>query len=83
MLDLRLPIGWFFLINAGLLVISGIVDPHNVVFQGQRLNLNICWGLVMFSFGAFMAALAYGEKFRVRRDVPELAVAEAVDPEQN
>ncbi len=62
MLDLRNPIGYFFLINALLLVGYGLMEPHLVPFGSQQINLNVIWGLVMGSFGALMLALAWRDK---------------------
>jgi hypothetical protein len=62
MLDLRLPIGWFFIINAALLIGVGLVQPHAVPFLGQQVNLNLIWGGVMGSFGLLMSGLSYSER---------------------
>jgi hypothetical protein len=61
MLDLRLPIGYFFLINAALLILDGVLQhgASNVTLAGYSFNLNIVWGLVMFVFGACMAGFAW------------------------
>jgi hypothetical protein len=68
MLDLRLPIGWFFIINAVLLIGVGLTQPHPVAFAGQMINLNLIWGAVMGAFGLFMAGLSYGERFLKKSD---------------
>ncbi len=64
MLDLRLPIGWFFIINAGLLMGVGIFQPSTVPFGDTRINLNLIWGVVMGVFGLFMAGLGYADRMR-------------------
>jgi hypothetical protein len=68
MLDLRLPIGWFFIINALILIGVGLAQPHPVAFAGQMINLNLVWGGVMGAFGLFMASLSYGERFFKKSD---------------
>ena len=62
MLDLRLPIGLYFLINALMLVVVGIANPVNSQMAGFSVNLNVVWGLVMAAFGAFMLSLYFLEK---------------------
>jgi hypothetical protein len=59
MMDLRLPIGYFFLINGAILVAMGLVQPVDTALGDMKINLNLDWGLVMFAFGAFMTAIAY------------------------
>ena len=62
MLDLRLPIGYFFLLNALLLIFDGLAQPHVVALSGHVFNLDIVWGCVMAVFGASMLALAFAER---------------------
>jgi quinol-cytochrome oxidoreductase complex cytochrome b subunit len=59
MLDLRLPIGWFFVINSAVLLIWGMVSPSQTPLgPGQQINLNLTWGAVLGVFGVIMVALA-------------------------
>ncbi len=51
MLDLRLPIGLFFLIVGVILVIAGIVSPE-AARDGIRVDLY--WGIFLLIFGALM-----------------------------
>ena len=51
MLDLRLPIGLFFLIVGVILVIAGIVSPE-AARDGIRVDLY--WGIFLLVFGALM-----------------------------
>jgi hypothetical protein len=53
MLDLRLPVGIFFLIIGAILTISGLVHP--VMSAGPAVNLNLDWGIILLIFGALMA----------------------------
>jgi hypothetical protein len=64
MLDLRQPIAYFFLINAAVLVIYGLLQPSTVPFGAQQINLNLIWGLVMGAFGGFMYSLVFMDKQR-------------------
>jgi hypothetical protein len=70
MMDLRLPIGWFFLINSALLIGVGCFDAHPVPFQGQNINLDLIWGVVMAAFGLFMAGLGYADKMKKDKPTP-------------
>lgn len=62
MLDLRMPIGVYFLINCMILVGVGIMQPRESNFAGQMINLNLVWGIVMGVFGAFMLSLVMMDK---------------------
>lgn len=62
MLDLRLPIGFYFLINAAILIGVGITNPSSSMFGSASVNLNVVWGVVMAVFGAIMLALYTIEK---------------------
>lgn len=62
MLDLRQPIGAYFLINAGILIVGGILAPHDSKIGNNVLNLNLVWGIVMGVFGAFMLGLSIMDK---------------------
>lgn len=62
MLDLRLPIGLYFVINSVILVAVGLFQPHPVPVGAQMFNLDLIWGLVMGVFGLFMLGLSYMEK---------------------
>lgn len=70
MLDLRLPIGYFFLINAALLIFDGALQhgEYNVVLAGQHFNLDIVWGLVMAVFGALMTGFAWKSRLAQKKD---------------
>ena len=49
--DLRLPLGWLFVILGALLVVSGFWPP--ITSEGHLLgiNINAVWGAVMIGFG--------------------------------
>lgn len=64
MLDLRLPIGWYFVINSALLVLAGLFsgDLSMVPWDKGTINLNLVWAAVMAVFGFFMIGLSWLEK---------------------
>lgn len=53
MLDLRLPVGVFFLIIGAILTIDGLLRP--ITTPGINLVLNRDWGFCLLVFGALMA----------------------------
>jgi predicted phage tail protein len=57
MLDLRLPIGWFFAIVGVLLLAMGIFAPETHA-PFIAVNVNLYCGLSMTLFGAFLLLLA-------------------------
>ena len=57
MLDLRLPVGVFFLLVGAILGIDGLIHP--IREPGVNLVLNRDWGAVLFVFGALMTFFGY------------------------
>ena len=53
-LDIKVPMGWFFLITGVLIAGYGefIADP--IIYQQRSLgyNVNLYWGIVLALFGA-------------------------------
>ena len=62
MLDLRLPIGWLFIILGTLLTIYGFAQPVATLIGTQPVNLNLTWGALMGVFGLCMCLLAYRDR---------------------
>ncbi len=58
MLDLRLPIGWLFIIIGTLIAVYGFAVPVQTVISGSPINLNISWGALMGLFGLCMCLIA-------------------------
>lgn len=52
MLDLRLPVGIFFLIIGAILAVDGLIHPVHT--KGLSLVLNLDWGLCLVVFGLLM-----------------------------
>jgi hypothetical protein len=49
--DLRLPLGWLFVILGGLLVLAGFRAPASSEGTSLGININLIWGAVMIGFG--------------------------------
>lgn len=64
MLDLRYPIGVYFLINSVILVATGLLKPFQSKVGSFSFELNLLWGIVMGVFGAFMLGLSLMDKSR-------------------
>jgi hypothetical protein len=62
MLDVRLPIGWLFIVLGVMLAGYGYVHPPAESFNfgtlSLPLNLNVPWGILMAIFGLIMVSLA-------------------------
>jgi uncharacterized membrane protein len=66
-LDLRKPIGWFFLALGLILAIYGLMTKGDTEMYRRSLdmNINLIWGGVLIAFGLFMlipALLSKGGK---------------------
>lgn len=55
-LDLRKPIGWFFLALGLILGIYGLMTKGDTEMYRRSLdmNINLIWGGVLIAFGLFM-----------------------------
>lgn len=55
-LDLRKPIGWFFLALGLILAVYGLMTKDNVDMYQRSLdmNINLIWGGVLIVFGLLM-----------------------------
>jgi hypothetical protein len=58
MLDLRLPIGYFFIVNSVLLIAYGLATPVATAIGAYAINLNVIWGAVFGVFGVTMILIA-------------------------
>jgi hypothetical protein len=63
MLDLRLPIGWFFAITGVLLLAMGTFAPDTHAAL-TAVNVNLYCGFFMTLFGAFLLLLAARARHR-------------------
>ena len=57
-LDIRMPIGWLFLVYGVLLMGYGEFSDPAIYARSLGVNINAVWGVVMLLFGAIMLALA-------------------------
>ncbi len=63
LLDVRIPIGWLFLVLGAMLAIYGYSTPQgtaafNTATGTLPLNINIPWGILMFLFGLGTVSVA-------------------------
>ena len=57
MLDLRLPVGVFFLIIGAILAVDGLLHPIHT--PGVYLVLNRDWGFCLLVFGLVMSVFGW------------------------
>ena len=55
--DLRIPLGLMFAIFGAILTIFGLFSDRAIYERSLGININLCWGPVMFAFGVFMLFL--------------------------
>jgi hypothetical protein len=60
-LDIRWPIGLMFSLIGLLLTGYGAANPANSVtkIDGQEININLIWGIILLVFGALMLLFAF------------------------
>ncbi len=56
--DLRILIGWLFVILGAILTAFGALRPESYA-PLTRMNINLQWGVVLLVFGVIMLALGY------------------------
>ena len=71
--DLRLPLGWLFLIVGSLLIIAGfVVQPVSSDGHPIGMNVNIGWGVVLLFFGAICLFAAWNHAREIARQQGKL-----------
>ena len=63
--DLRLPLGWLFVILGVLLEIAGLRPAPTSEGMPPGMNINLIWGVVMIAYGAICLWLAHRHKRKV------------------
>lgn len=53
-LDLRLPLGILLTFYGVLLTLYGLITDPEVYNKSLRININLLWGLVLFTSGGFL-----------------------------
>lgn len=62
-LDVRIPIGWLFLLLGLILVVYGFAsDPAIYARHSLGQNVNLLWGAIFAVFGGFVLFLAKRKK---------------------
>jgi hypothetical protein len=69
MIDLRLPIGLFFLIVGGVLTTYGIFSPHDAPYIPERINADLDWGHLLVLFGGWMTLAGWIAQRRIKRNM--------------
>ncbi|MDR3613933.1 MAG: hypothetical protein P4L53_10210 [Candidatus Obscuribacterales bacterium] len=76
MLDVRVPIGWLFIVYGALLVAWALYKPVLTNLSvGHDIDLNLVWGSLMGVFGLMMKLLS----LRDARKTSEQAVVTDID----
>jgi Na+/H+ antiporter NhaD/arsenite permease-like protein len=66
MMDLRLPIGIFFVLVGCIMVGYGIISPHDIPNISEPININLYWGILLLIFGLPMAVFGWKAEARAR-----------------
>ena len=59
MMDLRLPIGIFFVLVGIIMTAYGVVSPHDIPNITEKVNINLYWGIVLLVFGIPMTIFGW------------------------
>lgn len=71
-LDIRLPVGLFFLASGLLLAVYGLlVDPEVYARHSLGQNVNSIWGLIFAFFGTIMLLLVRRTRRRASPQSPK------------
>ena len=65
-LDIRIPLGLIFLIIGGIMSLYGLITRHaaDIYDKSMGINLNLTWGLIMFTFGLIMYLVGRRQKWQ-------------------
>ena len=69
MMDLRLPIGIFFLLVGIIMTAYGVVSPHDIPNITEKVNINLYWGIVLLVFGAPMAVFGWRAEAKAKAEI--------------
>ena len=58
MIDLRLPIGIFFIL-VGVITIYALISPAYVPHISEHINIDLYWGIVLLIFGIPMTIFGW------------------------
>ncbi len=59
MIDLRLPIGIFFILVGLIITIYSIIAPAYVPHIKEHINIDLYWGIVLLIFGIPMTIFGW------------------------
>jgi hypothetical protein len=65
--DLRVPLGWLFVILGILLEVAGLRPTPSSEGVTSSININLIWGVVMVVFGVICLWLAHLSKRKLAR----------------
>ncbi|MGC8623799.1 MAG: hypothetical protein ACP5VQ_00865 [Phycisphaerae bacterium] len=66
MMDLRLPIGIFFVLVGCIMVGYGVISPHDIPHISEKININLYWGILLLLFGLPMAIFGWKAEARAK-----------------
>jgi hypothetical protein len=73
--DLRVPLGWLFLILGGLLIVNGLEAPATSDGVSLGINIDLIWGAVLLVFAT--VCLWFARKYARNRRSGKASTAEA------
>jgi len=56
--DIRIPLGWLFVVLGAMLVLWGLIASSEIYSHSLGININLIWGVVMLIFGVVCLVLA-------------------------
>lgn len=69
MMDLRLPIGIFFVLVGMIMIVYGVVSPHDIPNITEKVNINLYWGIVLLVFGVPMTIFGWKAEARAKAEL--------------
>lgn len=72
--DLRVPLGWLFLILGGLLIVSGFKAPATSDGVSLGINIDLIWGVVLVGFA--LICLGFARRYARKRGSEKASAAE-------
>jgi len=73
--DLRVPLGWLFLILGGLLIVNGLEVPATSDGVSLGINIDLIWGVVLLV--SAIVCLWFARRFARKRGPGKAPAVEA------
>jgi uncharacterized membrane protein HdeD (DUF308 family) len=66
MIDLRLPIGIFFILVGIIMIVYAVISPAYVPHIKEHINIDLYWGILLLIFGIPMTFFGWAAERKAK-----------------